>query len=96
MRMKKVGKYDVVRTIGQGTFAKVKSAVNTETGEIVAMKVLAKNTILEHRMVHQVLHYLHLNFYPIIVLSSFRSSSLAMTHYVCGQRDAYEYILLFA
>ncbi|XP_065028710.1 CBL-interacting protein kinase 24 isoform X2 [Musa acuminata AAA Group] len=55
MRMKKVGKYDVVRTIGQGTFAKVKSAVNTETGEIVAMKVLAKNTILEHRMVHQVL-----------------------------------------
>ncbi|XP_064943678.1 CBL-interacting protein kinase 24-like isoform X3 [Musa acuminata AAA Group] len=54
MRMKKVGKYDVVRTIGQGTFAKVKSAVNTETGEIVAMKVLAKNTILEHRMVHQI------------------------------------------
>nr|XP_009380407.1 PREDICTED: CBL-interacting protein kinase 24 isoform X1 [Musa acuminata subsp. malaccensis] len=54
MRMKKVGKYDVVRTIGQGTFAKVKSAVNTETGEIVAMKVLAKSTILEHRMVHQI------------------------------------------
>ncbi|RWV92237.1 hypothetical protein GW17_00045405, partial [Ensete ventricosum] len=80
--MKKVGKYAVGRTIGQGTFAKVKSAVNTETGESVAMKMLAKNTILEHKMVHQVLHYLQLYFYPIIVLSSFRSSSLAMTHYV--------------
>ncbi|RRT67692.1 hypothetical protein B296_00028992, partial [Ensete ventricosum] len=81
-RMKKVGKYAVGRTIGQGTFAKVKSAVNTETGESVAMKMLAKNTILEHKMVHQVLHYLQLYFYPIIVLSSFRSSSLAMTHYI--------------
>ncbi|WOL08122.1 CBL-interacting protein kinase 24 isoform X1 [Canna indica] len=52
--MKKVGKYHVGRTIGQGTFAKVKIAVNTETGKNVAMKVLAKSTILEHKMVHQI------------------------------------------
>ncbi|XVE54433.1 hypothetical protein DITRI_Ditri03aG0081100 [Diplodiscus trichospermus] len=51
---RKVGKYEVGRTIGEGTFAKVKFAKNTETGESVAMKVLAKTTILQHRMVDQI------------------------------------------
>lgn len=51
---KKVGKYEVERTIGEGTFAKVKFARNVETGESVAVKVLAKSTILKHKMVHQV------------------------------------------
>ncbi|KAK3038027.1 hypothetical protein RJ639_032006, partial [Escallonia herrerae] len=57
-RMKKVtrtiGKYEVGRTIGEGTFAKVKFAQNTETGEGVAVKVMAKSTILKHRMVDQI------------------------------------------
>lgn len=51
---RKVGKYEVGRTIGEGTFAKVKFARNTETGESVAVKVLAKSTILEHKMVDQI------------------------------------------
>ncbi|OAE20972.1 hypothetical protein AXG93_267s1010 [Marchantia polymorpha subsp. ruderalis] len=50
----KVGKYEVGRTIGEGTFAKVKFAQNTETGESVAMKVLDKKTILQHKMVDQI------------------------------------------
>lgn len=52
---RKVGKYEVGRTVGEGTFAKVKFARNTETGEAVAMKVLAKSSILKHKMVEQVL-----------------------------------------
>ncbi|KAA0066415.1 CBL-interacting serine/threonine-protein kinase 24 isoform X1 [Cucumis melo var. makuwa] len=48
---RKVGKYKVGRTVGKGTFAKVKFACNTETGEGVAMKVLAKSSILKHKMV---------------------------------------------
>lgn len=51
---KKVGKYEIGRTIGEGTFAKVKFAKNTETGEAVAIKVLAKSTILKNKMVDQV------------------------------------------
>lgn len=51
---RKVGKYEVGRTIGEGTFAKVKFAQNMETGGSVAMKVMAKSTILKHRMVDQV------------------------------------------
>lgn len=54
--LKKVGKYEVGRTIGEGTFAKVKFARNTETGESVAVKVMAKSTILKHKMVDQVLY----------------------------------------
>ena len=49
-----LGNYEVGRTIGEGTFAKVKFARNTDTGESVAMKVLAKATILKHIMVDQV------------------------------------------
>jgi serine/threonine protein kinase len=52
--MKKVGKYEVGRTVGEGTFAKVKFAINTETGDCVALKVLAKDTVLRNRMVEQV------------------------------------------
>uniref|UniRef100_A0A3N7F1H5 non-specific serine/threonine protein kinase n=1 Tax=Populus trichocarpa TaxID=3694 RepID=A0A3N7F1H5_POPTR len=49
-----VGKYEVGRTIGEGNFAKVKFAQNRETGESVAMKILAKSTILKHKMVDQI------------------------------------------
>ncbi|KAJ8768121.1 hypothetical protein K2173_021061 [Erythroxylum novogranatense] len=51
---RRVGKYEVGRTIGEGTFAKVKFAKNTETRGNVAIKVLAKSTILKHKMVDQI------------------------------------------
>ncbi|CAL1359184.1 unnamed protein product [Linum trigynum] len=51
---RKVGKYEVGRTIGEGTFAKVKFARNMETGESVAIKVMAKSTILKNKMVDQI------------------------------------------
>ena len=55
-RKKRVGRYEVGRTIGQGTFAKVKFAVDADTGAAVAMKVLDKETIFTHHMLHQVPH----------------------------------------
>ncbi|XP_075077606.1 CBL-interacting serine/threonine-protein kinase 24 isoform X2 [Nicotiana tabacum] len=51
---RKLGKYELGRTIGEGAFSKVKSAQNTETGENVAIKVLAKSTILKNKMVEQI------------------------------------------
>ena len=38
----KVGKYEVHETLGDGAFGKVKRAVNSETGESVAIKFLDK------------------------------------------------------
>ncbi|GAB4839464.1 CBL-interacting serine/threonine-protein kinase 8 [Ancistrocladus abbreviatus] len=54
MVVRKVGKYEVGRTIGEGTFAKVKFAQNTETGESVAVKVLDRSAIIKHKMVEQI------------------------------------------
>ena len=37
--------YKYVKTIGEGTFGKVKLAIHTLTGEKVAIKILEKNLI---------------------------------------------------
>jgi len=52
--VKKVGKYDIGRTLGEGTFGKVKFAINTETDERVAIKVLDKDKIQKQNMGAQV------------------------------------------
>ncbi|ONM41607.1 CBL-interacting serine/threonine-protein kinase 8 [Zea mays] len=54
--LRRVGKYEVGRTIEEGTFAKVKFAQNTETGESVAMKVLDRSSILKNKMAEQIRH----------------------------------------
>lgn len=51
----RVGRYELGRTLGEGTFAKVKYAKNKETGEAVAIKIIDKErVILRHKMVHQI------------------------------------------
>ncbi|MQM20648.1 hypothetical protein Taro_053672 [Colocasia esculenta] len=50
----RVGKYELGRTLGEGTFAKVKFARNVETGENVAIKILDKEKILKHKMIGQI------------------------------------------
>jgi len=51
---KTVGKYEIGRTLGEGTFGKVKLATNTETGEAVAIKVLDKERIQKQSMGSQI------------------------------------------
>ncbi|XP_054818284.1 CBL-interacting protein kinase 32-like [Prosopis cineraria] len=51
---RRVGKYEVGRTIGEGTFAKVRFARNSETGEAVALKILDKEKVLKHKMAEQI------------------------------------------
>lgn len=50
----RVGKYELGRTLGEGTFAKVKFARNVETGENVAIKILDKEKVLRHKMIGQI------------------------------------------
>uniref|UniRef100_J3MIL3 non-specific serine/threonine protein kinase n=1 Tax=Oryza brachyantha TaxID=4533 RepID=J3MIL3_ORYBR len=50
----RVGRYELGRTLGEGTFAKVKFARNVETGENVAIKILDKEKVLKHRMIAQI------------------------------------------
>ncbi|XP_020226207.1 CBL-interacting serine/threonine-protein kinase 3 [Cajanus cajan] len=51
---RRVGKYDVGRTIGEGTFSKVKFARNSQTGEPVALKILDKEKVLKYMMAEQI------------------------------------------
>ncbi|XP_052179634.1 CBL-interacting serine/threonine-protein kinase 23-like [Diospyros lotus] len=50
----RVGRYELGRTLGEGTFAKVKFARNVETGENVAIKILDKEKVLKHKMISQI------------------------------------------
>ncbi|KAF7842893.1 CBL-interacting serine/threonine-protein kinase 23-like [Senna tora] len=50
----RVGKYELGRTLGEGSFAKVKFARNVETGENVAIKILDKEKVLKHKMIAQI------------------------------------------
>ncbi|KAJ6372657.1 hypothetical protein OIU76_027052 [Salix suchowensis] len=50
----RVGKYELGRTLGEGTFAKVKFARNVETKENVAIKILDKENVLKHKMIGQI------------------------------------------
>ncbi|PSS17329.1 CBL-interacting serine/threonine-protein kinase [Actinidia chinensis var. chinensis] len=88
MVVRKVGKYEVGRTIGEGTFAKVKFAQNTETGESVAMKVLDRTTILKHKMVDQIKR-------EISIMKLVRHPNVVRLHEVLASRTKIYIILEF-
>ncbi|KAJ6686367.1 NON-SPECIFIC SERINE/THREONINE PROTEIN KINASE [Salix purpurea] len=49
----RVGNYELGKTIGEGSFAKVKVAKNVQTGDVVAIKILDRDQVLRHKMVEQ-------------------------------------------
>lgn len=49
-----MGRYELGKTLGEGSFAKVKFARNVETGECVAIKILDRDHVLRHKMVEQI------------------------------------------
>ena len=54
MPSKKVGKYEIGRTLGEGTFGKVKFARDTRSGKGVAIKILDKESIQQQNMGAQI------------------------------------------
>lgn len=49
-----VGKYRLGRTVGEGAFAKVRLAVDADTGGSVAVKVIPKDAVTKHNLAYQV------------------------------------------
>ena len=41
----KIGNYEIIKTLGEGTFGKVKLAIHIPTNEKVAIKILEKSKI---------------------------------------------------
>ncbi|KHN47144.1 CBL-interacting protein kinase 24 [Glycine soja] len=85
---RKIGKYEVGRTIGEGTFAKVKFARNSETGDSVAIKIMAKTTILQHRMVEQIKR-------EISIMKIVRNPNIVRLHEVLASQTRIYIILEF-
>ena len=48
-----IGKYQIGRTIGEGTFAKVKLAVDSTNGHYVALKIIDKRMVIESDLILQ-------------------------------------------
>lgn len=55
-----VGNYKIEKTIGQGTFGKVKLAIHSLTGEKVAVKILEKDRIADSSDIERVSRELHI------------------------------------
>lgn len=51
---KSIGKYRLGRTIGEGTFSKVKVAFNGDNGDKVAIKVIDKQMVMKSKLKYQV------------------------------------------
>ncbi|XP_010474701.1 PREDICTED: CBL-interacting serine/threonine-protein kinase 9-like [Camelina sativa] len=49
----RVGNYELGKTLGEGSFAKVKYAKNTVTGDLAAIKILDRDKVFRHKMVEQ-------------------------------------------
>jgi 5'-AMP-activated protein kinase catalytic alpha subunit len=55
MKLKKrIGKYELGRTVGEGNFAKVKCAVDVETGQSYAVKILDKEKVFQYKIVEHI------------------------------------------
>ena len=48
--VKIIGKYDIYGKIGEGSFGKVKYAIDNETGEPVAIKIVSKELIIKRNL----------------------------------------------
>jgi serine/threonine protein kinase len=53
-----IGKYQLGRTIGEGTFAKVKLAVDSTDGRPLAIKIMDKKKVMQSHLKDQVIFHL--------------------------------------
>ena len=79
--VKTVGKYQIGKTLGEGTFGKVKYAMNTETGESVAIKVLDKEKIQKQSMGAQVGRQTIVHSFSIIPPDETRLMTISPAHF---------------
>ncbi|RWA08263.1 hypothetical protein EKO27_g6827 [Xylaria grammica] len=66
----RIGAYNVIKTLGEGSFGKVKLAVHRSTGQQVALKIIARKKLISRDMVGRVereIEYLQLLRHPHII-----------------------------
>lgn len=66
----RIGAYKIIRTLGEGSFGKVKLAVHNGTGQQVALKIIARKKLISRDMAGRVereIEYLQLLRHPHII-----------------------------
>lgn len=66
----RIGAYNIVKTLGEGSFGKVKLAVHRMTGQQVALKIIARKKLISRDMqgrVEREIEYLQLLRHPHII-----------------------------
>ena len=66
----RIGQYKVVRTLGEGSFGKVKLAEHRSTGQEVALKIISRKKLISRDMAGRVereIQYLQLLRHPHII-----------------------------
>ncbi|KAH8670972.1 kinase-like domain-containing protein [Xylariales sp. PMI_506] len=66
----RIGQYNIIRTLGEGSFGKVKLAVHRSTGQQVALKIISRKKLISRDMVGRVereIEYLQLLRHPHII-----------------------------
>lgn len=66
----RIGAYKVIRTLGEGSFGKVRLATHIGTGQQVALKIIARKKLISRDMVGRVereIEYLQLLRHPHII-----------------------------
>ena len=66
----RIGQYNIIRTLGEGSFGKVKLAVHRSTNQQVALKIIARKKLISRDMAGRVereIEYLQLLRHPHII-----------------------------
>jgi carbon catabolite-derepressing protein kinase len=66
----RIGQYKLIRTLGEGSFGKVKLAVHNVTGQQVALKIITRKKLISRDMAGRVereIEYLQLLRHPHII-----------------------------
>jgi carbon catabolite-derepressing protein kinase len=66
----RIGAYNIVKTLGEGSFGKVKLAIHRSTGQQVALKIIARKKLISRDMqgrVEREIEYLQLLRHPHII-----------------------------
>src|SRR5690606_27245399 len=87
----RIGAYKVLRTLGEGSFGKVKLAVHHGTGQQVALKIIARKKLISRDMAGRVereIEYLQLLRHPHIIKLYELSPSVSPAR-ICQLPDAF-------
>lgn len=66
----RIGQYNVIKTLGEGSFGKVRLAVHRSTGQQVALKIISRKKLISRDMAGRVereIEYLQLLRHPHII-----------------------------